>query len=266
LEREADEAWILLSLGALAVDKRYFQEALEHYVRAQQLFESVGETKGVGYVQGSLGQVYFARGDYAQAIDYYRRATRLCEEAGDVYGTVVGHNNLGDVYRVIKDWPNAVAHLERGAALCRDSGEPPEVLATVLGNLAEVYLETDDLDRAVVLGDESFKIANEVEDKTQMGITCRILADAWASKHDAGKASAYFNEAIRHLTEVGPADELAKAYERFARLLLRVDHLSPAQECFMNAHQIYHITGAVDQAARLQDAMRDAASRKGESP
>jgi tetratricopeptide (TPR) repeat protein len=255
LNRKADEGWIRIVLGLIAVERGAFTEASEHYSQGLRLFEEAGEQRGIRAMRSGLAHIHFAQGDYEQAIALEEQTTRMCEEAGDIYGTIVGHNNLGDAYRAIKDLPNAIAHLEKSARLCRQSGEHDEVLAIVLGNLAENYLDLARVDRALAFGKESLEIAQRLKAEGQMGVANRVLAEIWSARNDPEKAVQHFDAAIHALVRANDQEELAAAHFSFGRFLALLNRAAEAKQHLEEAYRIYLMLNVVDRITLVQHAL-----------
>jgi len=232
-------------------------EASEHYSQSLSLFEEAGDHRGIRSTRSGLARIRFAQGDYEQAIALEEQTTRMCEEAGDVYGTIVGHNNLGDVYRAIKDLPRASDHLEMSARLCRKSGEHDEVLAIVLGNLAENYLDLARVDRALAFGEESLEIAKQLKAEGQIGVASRVLAEIWATRNDSEKATQHFGEAIHALASANDQEELAAAHFSFGRFLALSKRIPEAREHLEEANRIYRMLNIIERMSLVQRALRD---------
>jgi tetratricopeptide (TPR) repeat protein len=255
LGRKSEEGWIALCQGSLDFDRGNLAEAKQCFESSAELFNSLNNRKGLRYAHGNLSRLYHAQGSYDQAAQHYQRVTDLCSADNDLFGTIVGHINLGDVYRDMGDFAQAKAHLDESVRVCRESKAYYFLLPVALGNLAELWLVSKDIVQSFEYAEESWRIAQEIKDKDQMGVACRILGDAWDLKGDGEQAVRYWNNSLQLLTAAGLQEELAKAHENLGRFLLRSGSLSEAHEHLDIARRIYETLGAEVRATDVRNLM-----------
>ena len=78
-------AYLLGSLAHVTGDEHDFVTTLNIYEECLEIYESVGNRRGVGDTFIEMGATFDAMGDYEQALIYYRRGRDVFEKLGDRY-------------------------------------------------------------------------------------------------------------------------------------------------------------------------------------
>lgn len=73
-----------------------YEMAMEHYQRAQVLYESQRHQKDLAGVLQNIGLVYRNRSDYPQALEYFYQALKINEEFEHQWGIASAHNCIGN--------------------------------------------------------------------------------------------------------------------------------------------------------------------------
>ncbi len=98
----------LTTLGRCEGLVAQFDDALEHMLEAQALFEAKRAEAQLGLVLNEMGLVRFMIGDNATAYDLFRRSRRAAARAGRERLAAVALSNLGKVEAIIGDQVKAL--------------------------------------------------------------------------------------------------------------------------------------------------------------
>jgi tetratricopeptide (TPR) repeat protein len=97
-EDARDEAQRLLNLALNAQGVDDHQAALDLYLQALPLYQTIGDESAEGTILNNIGAAYYALDDHDHALDYYQRALsvrRVLDDGRDIGGTL---NNIGMLY------------------------------------------------------------------------------------------------------------------------------------------------------------------------
>ncbi|MCY3414724.1 MAG: tetratricopeptide repeat protein [Candidatus Heimdallarchaeota archaeon] len=144
------------------------EKAMQNYLHALEMFETLGNEKGQGICFNNIGNIHRARGLLKEANHSYREsihiAERLLEKAVNeerkqlIFALASRNNNLGLLYKEIEQFDRAIKYLNR--ALEYDKMiDNSRGFATRYGNLGTVYLKMGKFDDAKSVFDEAFDIA-----------------------------------------------------------------------------------------------------------
>lgn len=118
-----DQARDALDSGIDAYRAGEYEEAMETFARAQELFVQAGDLTGEIEALGSMGAVSIELEDWDQAKRYLDRALHVAEEEGDLsnQGKILG--NLGMMYARQGEMDMATETYEKAVAIFRETGE-----------------------------------------------------------------------------------------------------------------------------------------------
>src|SRR5205823_5626252 len=72
-----EEATALDNIGAIYANLGDYEEAIDYYKQANEMFRKIGETYWQGLTFSDIGRQYASRNEYRQAIDYFKLAIPL---------------------------------------------------------------------------------------------------------------------------------------------------------------------------------------------
>jgi tetratricopeptide (TPR) repeat protein len=106
------EGMFLTSLGGTALSDARIQEAVEHYTAAFELYEKVGNPRGIGQAANGLGKAALDLGDLETARAMFERSLTERTAAGYERGVYLSRQGLGRVALANGDAPAAADHFE----------------------------------------------------------------------------------------------------------------------------------------------------------
>lgn len=110
-------------------------------------FEEEDNREGIANASNQLGHVCLQREEFKKALASYRRAWDICEELGDRISLQAISRQLVQVYRGLRDY-------RKSLDICLDlldeyqGNNDPRGTTTVLELMAEIYLESGELEKA----------------------------------------------------------------------------------------------------------------------
>jgi|GEM_PF-4782911 len=118
LEQTGDEpdliAQCLYNLGALSTNTGEHQQSLDHYTRAQALYEKLENPSGVTDTRIGIGQCYHALGNHARArdvlLDLLDESAVQGEKIKGILQQMQVHSALVEVYEALSEPGEALAH------------------------------------------------------------------------------------------------------------------------------------------------------------
>ena len=151
---------VLVTLGAIALDRNRMQQAFARFREAYAIFDRLGETRAQAIALQNIGTIYSFAGDQKSVLRYYAQAAEVYPD--DPALAQAAANNLGTAYRELKDYPRAEAAFQRAVRLAREL-ESPILEARALNNLASVALLRGRLREADAIADRGLRITRSSE-------------------------------------------------------------------------------------------------------
>lgn len=98
---------VKIYLGKIALDKKDYQSALQHFKLAYKNTLEVEYQQGQSISQTNLGYTYFLLGEKQKALDHLYNGLRIAKEIGDNESLITAYENLAIVFKGIKDYKQA---------------------------------------------------------------------------------------------------------------------------------------------------------------
>ena len=105
---EQAEAVHLGSLGSVYYRKGEWDRAIESHEQSLTIKERVGAIHGMATTYNNLGLVYAGKGEWDRAIKFCEQSLETKDQVGDIHGMAVTYMNLGGVYSRKGEWDRAI--------------------------------------------------------------------------------------------------------------------------------------------------------------
>lgn len=114
----AASSW--LGLGNILADRGDKREAMDHYRRARDILQEIGDRRGAALPLNSLALLSRSLGDPTAASTYWQQALQIAREVGDRYAESLALGNLSGVAMDLGDYVQAQNHLQQALGISRD--------------------------------------------------------------------------------------------------------------------------------------------------
>jgi two-component system sensor histidine kinase/response regulator len=162
--------------------------AMEYCLLAIGLAKQLGYKKGEGRALGSLGWIYYRKGDFLKALEISYEALKISEQVGDEAELARSLNNVGAIYFEKNQYRKALEQVERALAIARRIGDD-RIIARSLNNMANAYEEmgknSDSVERYAT---EALLLSEKTHDNYNGFFANLTLGDLLVRKGEYGKA------------------------------------------------------------------------------
>jgi putative nucleotidyltransferase with HDIG domain len=176
--------------------------AEKRYSRARTLAVETGDDRLIAMIEQNIATMANIRGETDVALETYGRALERYQALNDDLACAFALNNMGMAHTDRGDWTRAAARFGHALDYARRTGDQ-EILGTIHLNSAELYLKSDDIERAREHCGAAFAIFSRLQSKTSLAETYKLYS---AIHRAAGKPEL----AEMHLSVIV---ELARACE-----------------------------------------------------
>ena len=160
-------------------NKSYYQGdlnlAFQNYSTALELFQTVGNKKGVGTCLNNIGNIYRNWGSNSKAQIAYDQSIHIGQELNDEAGLAARYNNRGLLFLALEKWDDASRDFHQALTIDESMGDEIRV-AVRKRNLGVLYLLQKDFKKAEMHFKEALKIDTDFdnsyglsEDQFQLG-------------------------------------------------------------------------------------------------
>jgi putative two-component system response regulator len=159
------EAWAVHLIGIVHYQASNFSEALEHCLRALDIYRTTDHQVDEGNILNTIAAVYHSMGDNDRAIVTYESALAVNEPLGRYGFAALVLGNIARIRASRSEYLPAVSLGRRAVDLARKHS--PDIVSNLLADLAEAYMGLADHERAA----ECFAEARRVwEERAEHGI------------------------------------------------------------------------------------------------
>jgi len=181
--------------------------------RALDLFEKLGDPKGLGAALNNRGVHAYYGGRWDEALDFYQRGREEKERSGDVEGGAISMNNQAEILSDQGRFEQAEALFGDTLRVARAAGHGL-IEAFVTANLGRLAARTGRFDEAHQLLDSAGEKLGAIGSKGLAVETELRRAECLVFEARQGEALAVAVPALARVEELGRLDTLGPAFER----------------------------------------------------
>lgn len=212
-----------------------YPEALVHYQKSLQVFESIGYKTGIANILSNIGVVYSNSGEDTRSIEYHLRSLKVSEEIGDRMRIATSLNNIGGVYtNNPATIDNALQYYHRALPIFREIDYSYGV-GTITANIGEIFVNRKQYDSALYYLDISLKAYAGSIDAT---FPLTLSAAIYAEQNDFASALQAHREAIQIAEKLDAKLELTQALLGLAATQARQGNVRDAISTYSRAEAI----------------------------
>ena len=131
-------SWAVHLLGIVHYQASNFSDALDHSLRALDIYQSTGHDVDAGNILNTIAAIYQSMGDNDRAIVTYEQALAASEPYGRMQMIAVVLGNIARIRSSRSEYLPAVSIGRRALEIAREHN--PQILTNLLADLAEAYM------------------------------------------------------------------------------------------------------------------------------
>ncbi len=146
---KVQEATAQANIASSYYDMNDFKKALQYYIAAYQILDSLKKWDDAATMTNNIGSVYLSGlNDNDKAIEYYQKSLVIYQEVGDTDGIATALANIGNVYDMKGEPDQGIPYSLQALALARKEHNNDLVSSTYL-YLSEAYGKKGDYKKAL---------------------------------------------------------------------------------------------------------------------
>ena len=203
----ADE---LLDKGIDFHNEGNWNQALECWGRANEIYEELGDKQGISNARIGIGNVYQNMGEWGRALEYYEKSLTISEELGDKQGISYALNNIGIVYQNMGEWGRALEYYEKSLTIKEELGDKQGISNARIG-IGNVYQSMGEWGRALEYYEKSLTIKEELGDKQGISNARIGIGVVYENMGEWGRALEYYEKSLTISEELGDKQGISSA-------------------------------------------------------
>ncbi|MFT5780624.1 MAG: tetratricopeptide (TPR) repeat protein [Crocinitomicaceae bacterium] len=140
-------------LGIINKDKGYFITSLNHYLKALNQAESIGDHGRISACYNNIGTVYQLQNNYVKSRSYFEKSLLIEDSLKQPLQQSIRYYNLGEVYAKMDSFSMALSYYNNSLIIEKDLGNTEGEIYALLG-ISEIYIKVGRYPDAQILLDE----------------------------------------------------------------------------------------------------------------
>lgn len=233
-EYRKDVAQSQETLGSCFYLKGEFDRALEHYHKALNLYEKIGELRMLGTINNNIGNVYGSRAQHDLSLEHYNKTLAIMEKLGDRHGISVVLMNIAAVYQSKSELDKALEINLRSLKMGEMLGDQ-RIISALLGNMGGIYQLKGDPKRGLETLQKCLAIKKKIDDG--QGIVW-VTGNIGIILHSLGRVDEAMDilmDSSRNAEQIGAQWDLMGNYFAIGELFKDTDRMAQAEEYYGKA-------------------------------
>ena len=207
---------------------------------ARDIFERVGDARGLALNYNQVGQVFLYRGDWDQAWTMLEKGWEFAQRANYVPAQVHLLTSMAELALWRRDLSEAASCVERAERLA-DVAQLPEEVVIIRCLKATVLLQQGENGMAMALAEEALSIAGTLGEMSESyGLALRTLGEVALSHCQWDVVEVHLQRAIELFTTLDRLFDVGQCYLLMARLRQYQGDIKAAREWRHRAANIFH--------------------------
>jgi predicted ATPase len=240
-EVSSHHATLFHQTGTFAWLQGDYEEAHQHFQRALQQWEDLGDKRGKARTLGNLANLVTEEGNYEIAELYYTQNLRLFRELDDSLGIANALNNSGILQAQQGYFDEAISRYREALERFRHLGDRHGI-AAVLNSLGTIARDREEYDLARLYAQESLELQRASGYKVGESIALNTLGVAALGQGDLAKARECFRESVELQLDSASKPGVISSLEHFAVLALAEGEPDKAVRLCAAAHVMREVT------------------------
>jgi len=190
LKDEKGRADNLLQLGKVHYYIKQEKESYIHLYEALEVYQKLDDQKHIAEIYGELGHLYEKASDYDSALYYQEKALTIYKKINRQEGMAHIYENMGSIYEDLEDHKKAYRFFKKAASINKINGNRVELVSN-LNNIGDSYRKTFKEDSALYYTRQALVLADSMDLKYQVSSALRDLAKIYFQLGNLDKAYDY---------------------------------------------------------------------------
>jgi tetratricopeptide (TPR) repeat protein len=234
--------------GRIGVAQNHWDEALESYLTAIELYMEAGDRSGVAVTNNAMGVVYGNKGDHASALRCFESSISMARAVGDLGTAGKSEANLAIIYDLEGRFEESEKASRQAYAYFIEVGDVSSA-SRISINLSVLFMSKERYQEAAAILEKAISSARAIKNNEILGIALVDAGYCHARSGDTSKAIEFTDEAISIFREPNNLNMLALAYRNYGSIELRNYNHSAAFDWFEKSVRAAEASGVEDTMA-----------------
>ena len=191
------------TLGIINCEEGYFTEAMSYFRKSMDIYEKLGNKKGMARIHANMANTYKFQGMVDKALEHHHESLRREQECGASEDELARcHFNIGACYSGLLRLDLAQSFYEYARKIWENSGDRMK-LSYLYNNIGTVYMRKEELDKAREYFQKALEIREDLGDKKGTASTLVNLGSLHEKLSENESALDCFIRSLELYEEIG---------------------------------------------------------------
>lgn len=224
-----------------------YVEALQYYDSAKRVAQRNNNLEFEAVANSNIASVYYKMGMYERALEHYLAGLRINELKPGNAAIATNYSNIANVYFRLKDYNKALEYLDRVMELNRKNGVADYIIGN-LTTYALIYNDRKMYDSSLHYLEEAMQLATKLNDPYIINIIKGNIAECYLNKNDLGNANELYKQSLLLSAKIGDDEGLAVAKAGIGVVLLKQGKYTTGRNYMQEALASFRKMGIMEQA------------------
>jgi two-component system NarL family sensor kinase len=186
---------VLNELGTLEKKNGDLDNSEIHLQRALEFSNLLGDSAAIANSMNNLGHVYEVKGDLKKAMELYSGSAVIKEKLGDMYGASFNYDNMGNILSQEKKFDEATRFFEKEIKILSMLNDRA-AYAIALNNMGEMYNMTGNYKKSREFLLKSLAVSSAIGYKDLKAHIYNMLSETYRGENNYRQAYAYVLKSI----------------------------------------------------------------------
>lgn len=188
--------------NSLKLTGRYFREkfeynlSLDYYKRSLNVYQNIGDKRGICFCRSDMAYVYFQMGNYPKAIEFFYDSRNIALEFNDKRHVIECLQMMGVIYQMQGNYPKSTEDLQNALLIAEEINDR-NFIADIYTNLGIVYMKQNNNLLAIDSYQKAQTIYEEQKSNKKLGSLYNNLGKIYEDENDLLKAADLYSKALK---------------------------------------------------------------------
>lgn len=202
----------LSGLGSINKEQGNYPLALDYFQKCLTIQEELENKSDIAGSLNNIGNIYKNQREYELALDYYQRSLKIKEDIGDEKGTAGNLHNIGLVYENQGKQAEALEYYLKAKAI-NEKNNNKQWLASNLANIGNIYKEQGEFTKALECYQKCQEIDLEIGNQDGLSATYNNIGFLYREQGKTALALEYCKKGLALSQEIGSLEWQKSACE-----------------------------------------------------
>lgn len=186
-----------------------------YLLKAQAIYEALGNQEGLSLVYGNLSSIYLDEGDYDKALIFNKKCIAIQEKRNDLFGIATSLQNRASIYSTQGRFQDAMVDIDREIEIFKEIGDQ-DGLSDALTSKGELWIKLKHYSDAVQSCNHALQVATSIGSPNLREVdACNCLYLAYSKQGNSSKALQYLEQfmGVKDSLQINETAQMLKQLE-----------------------------------------------------